>query len=307
MITALAFREWKPRGGSSPIIRFFLGVCVMIGALVFLGCPIRMGLRLAGGDLNALVALAGMIVGILVGVFFLRRGFTLGRAIKVPPVVGTIMPLFAILLLIFLVAKPAFIAFSESGPGSQHVPLLVGLGLGVLTGFMFQRTRFCSIGGWRDAILVRDFYLFSGIAAFIIAALVTNYAVGNFSSGGLSWASGTDVAYHWGFTKQAISLPIVDASGNIIWSQHIWQFLGMGLLGLAATLMGGCPIRNLILSGEGDVDAGVTVLGYIVGAAFAHNFLIASSGSGLGTWGPWAVAIGWAFCIYLGIFMREKA
>ena len=307
LITSLGFREWKPRGGSSPIVRFFLGMCVMIGALVFLGCPIRMGLRLAGGDLNALVALAGMIVGILVGVFFLKKGFTLGRSIKVHPVVGTILPLFAILLLVFLIAKPAFIAFSESGPGSQHVPLLIGLGLGLLTGFMFQRTRFCSVGGWRDIFLVKDFYLFSGIAAFIIAALVTNYAVGNFSAGGMSWASGTDIAYHWGFTKQAISLPIVDASGNIIWSQHIWQFLGMGLVGLAATMIGGCPLRNLILSGEGDVDAGVTVLGYLVGAAFAHNFLTASSGSGLGTWGPVAVAIGWVFCLYLGVFMREKA
>ncbi len=40
--TSLAFREWRPRGGSSPIIRFILAMCVMVGALVFLGCPIRM-------------------------------------------------------------------------------------------------------------------------------------------------------------------------------------------------------------------------------------------------------------------------
>ena len=36
----------------------------MIGALVFLGCPWRTLLRLAGGDLNALVGLAGLAVGI---------------------------------------------------------------------------------------------------------------------------------------------------------------------------------------------------------------------------------------------------
>jgi len=37
LIAAILFREFKPRGGSSPIIRFFLGFFAMIGALVFLG------------------------------------------------------------------------------------------------------------------------------------------------------------------------------------------------------------------------------------------------------------------------------
>ena len=163
--TALAFREWKPRGGSSPIIRFFLGAFVMVGALVFLGCPIRMMLRLGGGDLSALIALAGLVGGILVGVFFLRRGFTLGRAVRAPAFTALIIPLMAVALLVFVVAKPAFLAFSESGPGSQHVPLLLGLGLGLAVGFMVQRTRYCSVGGWRDIFLARDFYLFSGLAA----------------------------------------------------------------------------------------------------------------------------------------------
>ena len=39
----------------------------MIGALMFLGCPLRMVIRLGGGDLNALVGLVGFIAGILAG------------------------------------------------------------------------------------------------------------------------------------------------------------------------------------------------------------------------------------------------
>jgi hypothetical protein len=308
---SLAFREWRPRGGSSPIIRFFLGAFVMVGALVFLGCPVRMMLRLGGGDLSALVALGGLIAGILVGVVFLKRGFTLGRAIKVPKFVGLIIPLVMLGLLFFLVAKPAFIAFSQSGPGSQHVPWLLGLGLGLLVGLMVQRTRFCSIGGWRDIFLARDFYLFSGLAAFIGAAIATNYIAGNFSAGGMAWASGGDIAYHWGFTQQPIALPYVDAVEATSWlqtafGQYVWTFLGFSLVGLAATQLGGCPLRNLVLSGEGDADAGVTVLGYIAGGALAHNFLIASSTTGLGTWGPVAVVVGLVFCVALGLFMREK-
>ena len=77
-------------------------------------------------------------------------------------------------------------------------------------------------------------------------------------------------------------------------------------IGLAATLLGGCPLRQLILSGEGDTDAGVTVLGLLTGAAIAHNFAMASSPSGTGTWGPVAVVIGLVFCGVIGLAMREK-
>jgi len=285
-VTAFVFREWRPRGGASPIIRFILAAFVMIGALVFLGCPVRMLLRLAGGDLNGITALAGMIFGILVGIFFLKRGFNLGRAVKMHPVTGWIMPLIMIGLLLMAIFKPGFISASESGPGSMYVPLALGLGIGLLVGFMAQRTRICSVGAWRDIFLVRDFHLIKGIGAFFLAALVVNYIAGNF---------GADGIYHWGFTAQPVAH-----------DDHLWNFFGMGLVGLAATQIGGCPLRNLVLSGEGDTDAGVTVLGYIAGAAIAHNFQLASSPVGVGTWGPVAVVMGWVFCISIGFLMKEK-
>jgi YedE family putative selenium metabolism protein len=162
----------------------------------------------------------------------------------------------------------------------------VAVVVGLVVGFLAQRTRMCFVGAWRDIFLVKDTYLVSGVAAFFIAALVTNYIAGNFGAGGI---------YHWGFTDQPI------AHDN-----HLWNLLGMALVGLAATLIGGCPLRNCILTGEGDTDAGMTVLGYIVGAAVAHNFLLASSPAGTGTWGPLAVIIGLVFCIVIGLFMMER-
>ena len=74
-LMALASKEWKARAGSSPALRFVLGAFVMIGALAFLGCPLRMVLRLAGGDLNAVVGLAGFASGIFLGTLFIRKGF----------------------------------------------------------------------------------------------------------------------------------------------------------------------------------------------------------------------------------------
>jgi len=286
-VSAFAFREWRARGGSSPVVRFILGAFVMIGALVFLGCPVRMVLRIAGGDLNGITALAGLVVGILTGVFFLKRGFNLGRATGVRPAVGWIMPLLALGLLLLAIFRPGFIFAGEKGPGAMFAPLGVALAVGLGVGFLAQRTRMCFVGGWRDLFLVKDFYLFSAIAAFFIAALVTNYAVGNYAADGL---------YHWGFVDQPVAH-----------NDHLWNFLGMSLVGLAATLLGGCPLRQLILTGEGDTDAGVTVLGLFAGAAFAHNFLLASSPKGAGDFGPVAVIVGLVFCVAIGFLMREKA
>jgi YedE family putative selenium metabolism protein len=166
------------------------------------------------------------------------------------------------------------------------VPLIVALIVGLAVGFLAQRSRMCFVGGWRDLFLVKDFYLFSGVIAFFLAALVTNYIAGNFGAGGI---------YHWGFANEPIAH-----------TDHVWNFLSMSLLGLAATMLGGCPLRNLILSGEGNTDAAMTVLGYFAGAAFAHNFLLASSGTGTGTWGPLAVILGLIFCVVIGFLMREK-
>ena len=52
-LLSLKNKEFQTKGGSSPFTRFVLGIVVMIGALIFLGCPLRMVLRIAGGDLNA--------------------------------------------------------------------------------------------------------------------------------------------------------------------------------------------------------------------------------------------------------------
>jgi hypothetical protein len=306
--TSMLFREWRPRGGSSPIIRFVLGMFVMFGALVFLGDPIRTLLRLAGGDLSALIALGGLILGILIGVFFLRRGFSLGRANKLPPATGYIIPFLSLILFSLLAIKSGVLegSLSNAAPGSQHVNLWVGLGIGIFIGFVLQRTRFCSIGGWRDIFLARDFYLFSGLAAFLAGALATNYIVGNFAAGGLLGSPHGDIIYHWGFSNQPYALSYLDAAGAIAWPHYIWTFLGFSLVGLAATQMGACPLRNVALSGEGDSDAGVSVLGYIAGGAMAVNFMVASSAGNLGKYAAWAVAGGLLFCLTLGFVMREK-
>ena len=290
LMAALFFREFKPRTGSAPVVRFLLGAFAMIGALVFLGCPWRALFRLAGGDLNAVVGLVGLAVGIALGVVFLRGGYSLGRSERARGAVGWILPGLMLGLLLLLVLRPTFILRSESGPGSMHAPILFSLAAGLLIGILAQRTRFCTMGSIRDVILVKDTHLLSGVAGLLVAAFVLNLIFG---------------LVHFGFRGQPIAH-----------SHTIWNFLGMGLAGLAYALAGGCPGRQLFLAGEGDGDAAVFVLGMISGAAFSHNFGLASKADAVANGvlqvggpapnGQLAVLLGLAFCVVIGFAMREK-
>jgi len=266
--------EFRARGGSSPIIRFVLGFLMMIGALAFLGCPLRMVLRLAAGDLNALVGLFGFAAGVGVGVAFLRRGFSLGRSTRQPQFNGTVMPALAAAIVVLAVAAPAFIFFSQSGPGSMHAPILISLAAGLIVGILAQRARFCMAGGVRDMFIINSPHLLVGSLAILVAAFVLNIIGGSFKLG---------------FVGQPVAH-----------TDTLWNFLGMGLVGLTATLLGGCPLRQCVMSGEGDTDAAITVLGMLVGAAFAHNFGTAASTAGVPLNGKFAVAIGYAVALAIG-------
>ncbi|MCB0086080.1 MAG: YedE-related selenium metabolism membrane protein, partial [Caldilineaceae bacterium] len=172
LLAAMAFKEFRARSGSAPIVRFVLGVFAMIGALAFLGCPWRALLRLSAGDLNAVVGIVGLALGIGVGVFFLRNGFNLGRSQRTYTGVGLVFPLLMVGLLVLAIFQPKFsengpIFASESGPGAMHAPLLISLVVGLVIGALAQRTRFCTMGTVRDIILMRDFHLFWGIAALV--------------------------------------------------------------------------------------------------------------------------------------------
>ncbi len=288
MFAAYVFGEFKARGGSAPVVRFVLGMFAMIGALVFLGCPWRALLRLAGGDGNALFGLAGLVAGIWIGTLFFRRGYSLGRSHRIHTPSGWILPIIMTSLLILMLVFPQIpgkqkndiIFYSIKGPGAMHAPLLVSLAAGFIIGFLAQRSRFCTMGAFRDLILFRQFHLLLGVCALLVTAFVSNLVFGQF---------------HPGFEHQPVAH-----------STAIWNFLGMTVAGLAFALAGGCPGRQLFLAGEGDGDAAIFVLGMIAGAAFSHNFGLASSPKGIGPHGMAAVVIGLLVCLFIGFSMKES-
>jgi YedE family putative selenium metabolism protein len=144
------------------------------------------------------------------------------------------------------------------------------------------------MGSIRDVVLMGDTHLISGLGALLVVAFITNLILGQVK---------------FGFFGQPVAH-----------SSHLWNFLGMTLAGLAFALAGGCPGRQLFLSGEGDGDAGVFVLGMIVGAGFSHNFALAGTPDsvangtvgGISPYGMAAVVLGLVVCLIIGFTMREK-
>jgi YedE family putative selenium metabolism protein len=288
LIAAYLFKEFRPRAGSAPIVRFVLGAFAMIGALVFLGCPWRAMLRLAGGDWNAIFGILGLIGGIWIGTWFLRGGYNLGRALETHTTVGWLLPLIMLGFLALMLISPqvegqdksGVLFYSIKGPGALHAPLFIALGVGLAVGILAQRSRFCTMGAFRDLILFRQAHLFSGIVALVVVAFITNLILKQFQPG---------------FANQPVAH-----------TMSLWNFGGMVLAGLAFTLAGGCPGRQLFLAGEGDGDAAVFALGMIVGAGFAHNFGLASSPQGVGPHGIASMIIGIIVCLFIGFTMRKK-
>ena len=186
---------------------------------------------------------------------------------------------YVLLFALFLIV-PALFHLSEEGPGSMRAPVVASLLAGLAVGVFCQRSRMCMVGGVRNAVMFKDFGLIAGFIVVILTVLVGNLILGKFNPG---------------FADQ----PIAHSDG-------LWNFLGTALMGWGSVLLGGCPLRQLILTGQGESDSAVTVLGMLAGAAFCHNFGLASSAAGPTSAGKIAVIIGFAVVAVISLLYTGK-
>lgn len=71
-LAARLSREHRAQPVQRPLIYFLLGFSVMTAGIIIFGCPTRIVLRAGYGELYGIVALVGMLVGIICGAFLLR-------------------------------------------------------------------------------------------------------------------------------------------------------------------------------------------------------------------------------------------
>ena len=276
---ACAAREFRARGGGSPVRHFIGGAFLLLGCEVFIGCPVKALLRTAGGGAAGAIGLAGLVAGVLFAAAYLRDGYVLPTPRELPEGTGLLLPAAAFLL--FALASGVAESFAAVGfpSGSRHAPFAVSAAAGLLFGAVGQRTRFCVTGSVRTAALTRDFREAAGTGAFLIAALAVNLPAGLFSPTlSLEPGAHTDL---------------------------FWAFLSLAMVGFGAILVGGCPFRQLVRSASGDLDAAAAVAGMLLAAGLSVRWGIGSSPAGVTSAGKLAVLLGWAFFLALAGWKRK--
>ena len=288
-LMSLYRKEFVSTGGSSPLLRFLIGILLIIGCSIFIGCPVKMILRLAAGDIGAIVGFVGLTTGIYIGLEFVENGFRLGSSKLTPRANGFIIPGIMLFLLVLVFIKPAFIAQSTKGAAAQYAPLLLSLGVGLIIGAIAQRTQFCITGGiariflWGPREVMncpRSTGMLVSIITFFIVALVASLLTGQFSFGLHGQPSSND--------------------------SYGWAFLGMLMVGFGSVLIRGCPLRQLVASGQGDNDAGVAVMGMLVGAAMVVNWDLGGNSAGTPPSAKIAVLVGICLLFIIGLLNRRR-
>ena len=175
-------------------------------------------------------------------------------------------------------------------------PALVTLLMGVILGYLAQRSRMCFIGGLRDFILVRDKELLKGVAAFFVTAWLAFSAAGYFgwldlqapefqgsnSTAGptvdkdsietnLELARVTDLDV---ITESPLMSPPARPSTSIL--NLGWPILALTIaagvvIGLFSTLANGCPTRQHVLAAQGMQDSLFYLVGFYLGVIFYYT------------------------------------
>lgn len=147
------------------------------------------------------------------------------------------------------------------------VPLLTLL-LGILIGYLAQRSGFCSIGGFRDYFLFRHTRILSGYLSLIVFSFL----------GYLLFSLLTPAAmehFFWVLTNGPFT-PVPGAPAGLGPAASILFAVIPGfLVGFICVLLGGCPIRQAVMASEGNTRAAFFLLGMGVASPFFAAFVSA--------------------------------
>jgi len=135
------------------------------------------------------------------------------------------------------------------------------LAVGLIVGYLAQRSRMCTIGGLRDYVLVRDTALLKGVGAMLLGSWVV--------FGALHPIASSDVGR--GLIAAGTTPTGLRAVAAIV--------LGGLVLGLVATLSGACPLRQHVLAGQGRVGAWAFLAGFYLAAVVYTSWISPSIGS----------------------------
>lgn len=121
---------------------------------------------------------------------------------------------------------------------------------GIAIGFVAQRSRMCFVAGIRDFIFIRDTFLLKGLLVFAAVAWL-----------GFSL---TDL-----FSVTPATQPVSMNADVLV--QIVVSGFGLGFL---STLADGCPLRQHVLAGQGNLAAWFYLLGFFVGIVVFYQWVL---------------------------------
>jgi uncharacterized membrane protein YedE/YeeE len=133
--------------------------------------------------------------------------------------------------------------------GHAMTAAIATLVIGVLIGYLGQRSRMCFVGGIRDFILVRDAYLLKGLIAFGLTAWIAFPLVGLVAGSRPGPYSASD------------------------WATILLTVLGGFGVGYFSTLANGCPFRQHVLAAQGITSSITYLAGFCLGAVIFHAWI----------------------------------
>ena len=136
---------------------------------------------------------------------------------------------------------------------------LASLIIGLIVGYLGQRSRFCTISGIRDFYLVKDPYRLKGIIGIFVGAML-GFTLVNYLGGNLQ-----------DFTKPGDwqTMPML-VDGLNVQPLILIPLSAIGAFGMAyfSVMAEGCPFRQHVMAGEGRLSGLLYIAGLVIGVVF---------------------------------------
>jgi len=128
--------------------------------------------------------------------------------------------------------------------------MMATLVVGVLIGYMGQRSRFCTISGIRDYFMMKDSLRLKGLFGIIIGGAIGYTAF---------WLIGGDIR----IPDFPLGLEGIESAGLLI--AGVIGGVGMGFFSVFAE---GCPFRQHVMAAEGRRGAMYYLIGFYIGIVY---------------------------------------
>lgn len=165
---------------------------------------------------------------------------------------------------------------------AMKVYLSIALGLiGIIVGFLAQRSRMCFVAGFRDYLLVRDRELLLGLFTFLATIWMLTSILYSMNIlrkgipeyGDILIRSQVDIVTS-GFNVRSLKLIGGGPGLSSIMNNFLILSIGGGwLMGVLSTLAGGCVLRQHVLFAQGNMDSFYYIIGFYCAVLVYYQFI----------------------------------